>query len=114
MGDGYYLIAYLLQGQSRTQLRMPHLELTPVGDREFVERFLAEGIAAYRERLARDPKDDQSRLEMAYLLMINKDFPAAEHSTSSWSWRSPETRTCGRTGRRAGRSWAISTVRARR
>jgi arabinofuranosyltransferase len=114
IGDGYDLIAYLLQGESRTQLRMPHLELTPVGNREFVERFLTEGIAAYRERLARDPKDDQSRLEMAYLLMINKDFAAAEHEYEQLVRAIRGTRTCGRTGRRAARSSAISTAHGRR
>ena len=78
IGDGNYLIAYLLQGVAQARARFPRLRWRTMGEPAFVNQFLAEGIQAYRDKLARERNNHQARLEMAYLLLIDKQFTAAE------------------------------------
>ena len=77
VGDGYYMVCLLPRGLESATRRMPRLEFEPIGNREFIDRFLSEGIAAYRDTLSRHPDDQESRLELAYLLLIDKQFGAA-------------------------------------
>ena len=77
VGDGYYMVCLLPRGLESATRRMPRLQFEPIGNREFIDRFLSEGIAAYRDTLSRHPDDQESRLELAYLLLIDKQFGAA-------------------------------------
>jgi tetratricopeptide (TPR) repeat protein len=78
VGDGWYLIVYLLQGREEAARRFPKLQFQYVGERSYVDRFLAEGIAAYKERIAKNPNDVRGRLEMAYLMLIDGQFAPAD------------------------------------
>ncbi len=77
VGRGDFLIGYLPQGPEAAARRMPRLRFRRVAEPAFVNDFLARGIAAYRDSLARDPGNARDRFDLAYLLFIDKQFAAA-------------------------------------
>jgi hypothetical protein len=65
---GKYLIGRPPAGRGRLARRIPLLEFQPMSDPGFFERYVGEAIAAYRERLSREPGDDVARGQLALLL----------------------------------------------
>ena len=78
LSDGYYLVVLLPQGLERSQQRMPRLEFHPLNEPQFVDAFLAQSIAAFKDSLRIRPNDQDLRTGLAYRLLIDKDFPAAQ------------------------------------
>ncbi len=77
VGDGYYLLAWLPQGVEQARRRMPALQFHPLIDPAFVDTFLTKAVAAFQDSLRKRPDDPKLKTELAYRLLIRKDFPPA-------------------------------------
>ncbi len=77
IGGGDYLMAILPQGEARAAARMPELRLLAMNNPVVFQHLLDHAVAAYRERLEQDPENPDTRYELAYMLLLRRDFDAA-------------------------------------
>ena len=77
VGAHDYLIDLLPQGLEAAARRMPRLAFVPGTTDSFFAAFVANGVAAFRDSLARGPLPAASRLDFAYLLILNREVAAA-------------------------------------
>lgn len=77
LGDRRYLIGRAPCGREWLARRIPHLRFEPMNDPAFLEAYMREGVAAYREHLRASPDDNQARSDLALLYGEHGDFTSA-------------------------------------
>lgn len=75
--DGEFLVALLPQGAAHAAARMPNLRLRAMDDSTFAQAYLGRAIAANRDSARRDPTTPRHRFDLAYLLLIAKQYDEA-------------------------------------
>ena len=78
LGDGRFLIGYLLGGPAAAARRMPRLAFEPLDDGAVALRLVGAAIAAVRDSLRRTPADRALEAQLAHLLLLHGEVPAAD------------------------------------
>ncbi len=78
LGDGWYLVGQLVQGEEGAVQRFPRLRFRSLRTPDFAGDYRREAIAGLRARVARDPADFRSGLDLAYMLVADSQSAAAD------------------------------------
>jgi len=90
LGEGEYLVGYLLQGDSAAARRMPALRFHRLDDRVFSTELLQRGLATAHAVLARQPQDRTLELQLAHRLLMLGQVREADSLYADLTRLSPE------------------------